>query len=281
MIVRRDYYHPAIVLILTIACLLFLQPAAQAAGKGKKGRAAAEKQTAKRKPVTSTARGRHRRQPRETRTAAKKGRPDRSAQAERRAAPAEREERTGGEVKPVADKHSVAREQALGETDPDRKGKFGRKTAGAETDEAAVDNRAAEHKTAPGALTSIQIETTRAARESEQAGSVPDIIEVKEYDPSRPGADYTASMRRPLRAFSETNAPPNVSSKRIEVSIDPARITEIQQALGQKGFYTGEPTGIWDEATYDAMKRFQISQRIDATGYPTAHALKRLGLTSW
>ncbi|HWQ34972.1 MAG TPA: peptidoglycan-binding protein [Blastocatellia bacterium] len=281
MIVRRDYYRLVAVLILTIACLLFILPAAQAARKGKKGRAAAEKQTAKRRSAAAREKENRQRRHREIQSAARKGRPDRNAQAEKRVASAEREERRGGEVKSAADKRAVAREQASGETEPGHKGKFGRKTAAAETDEAAADNRIPANRTAPGAITSFQIETTRAARESEQAGAVPDIIEVKEYDPSRPGADYTASMRRPLRAFSETNAPPNVSSRRIEVSIDPARITEIQQALSQKGFYAGEPTGTWDEATYNAMKRFQISQRIDATGYPTAHALKRLGLTSW
>ena len=65
------------------------------------------------------------------------------------------------------------------------------------------------------------------------------------------------------------------------MEIESKRVIEIQEALAQKGFYTGPPTGTYDEATFDAMRRFQISNRIDVTGYPTAHALKRLGLTNW
>jgi len=56
---------------------------------------------------------------------------------------------------------------------------------------------------------------------------------------------------------------------------------QIQQALNQRGFYFGEMTGVYDAETIEAMRRFQISQKISATGYPTAHALKRLGLANW
>ena len=77
-----------------------------------------------------------------------------------------------------------------------------------------------------------------------------------------------------------TPAPPKpiVSSRRYEVEIDPNRVLQIQQALISRGFLAGEPTSVYDEVTIEAMRLFQISQKIDATGYPTAHALKRLGL---
>jgi peptidoglycan hydrolase-like protein with peptidoglycan-binding domain len=55
-------------------------------------------------------------------------------------------------------------------------------------------------------------------------------------------------------------------------------VLQIQQALNQRGFYGGEMTGVYDAATVEAMRRFQANQKISATGYPTAHALKRLGL---
>ncbi len=55
---------------------------------------------------------------------------------------------------------------------------------------------------------------------------------------------------------------------------------QIQQALAQRGFYGGEMTGVYDEATVEAMRRFQASQKVAVTGYPTAHALKRLGLAN-
>lgn len=70
----------------------------------------------------------------------------------------------------------------------------------------------------------------------------------------------------------------NISNRRIEVDIAPERIVEIQTALIARGLLTGEPTGLYDEATIEAMRRFQLSLQIDVTGYPTAHALKHLGL---
>jgi peptidoglycan hydrolase-like protein with peptidoglycan-binding domain len=60
--------------------------------------------------------------------------------------------------------------------------------------------------------------------------------------------------------------------------MDSARVVQIQQALARQGYYSGEMSGVYDEATVDAMHRFQLAQRIGATGYPTAQALKRLGL---
>jgi peptidoglycan hydrolase-like protein with peptidoglycan-binding domain len=70
----------------------------------------------------------------------------------------------------------------------------------------------------------------------------------------------------------------SVSRRRINVRIDSERVTEIQQALLKRGLYQGDPTGIYDEETINAMIRFQASQKIPATGYPTAHSLNRLGL---
>jgi peptidoglycan hydrolase-like protein with peptidoglycan-binding domain len=59
-----------------------------------------------------------------------------------------------------------------------------------------------------------------------------------------------------------------------------SRALQIQQALKRRGFYTAEMTGEYDEATVEAMRRFQTQEKIRATGYPTAHALKRLGLAN-
>ncbi|MGE0883605.1 MAG: peptidoglycan-binding protein [Blastocatellales bacterium] len=66
-----------------------------------------------------------------------------------------------------------------------------------------------------------------------------------------------------------------------KVNIDSMRVIQIQQALTSQGFYSGETTGVYDQNTIEAMRRFQASNKIAATGYPTAHALKRLGLGKW
>jgi murein L,D-transpeptidase YcbB/YkuD len=60
----------------------------------------------------------------------------------------------------------------------------------------------------------------------------------------------------------------------------PDRITEIQTALARENAYQGDPTGVWDAATIDAMKRFQTAQNLPPTGKIDALTLQHLGLGS-
>jgi Putative peptidoglycan binding domain len=111
----------------------------------------------------------------------------------------------------------------------------------------------------------------------------PDSIEVIEYgsaDPilgrllNMPNTTNLASTN--LDAIDSANP-----SKHVIVKMEASRVYEIQQALASRGFYQGEPTGIYDEPTVGAMRRFQQTENIPVTGYPTAHALRRLGLAKW
>ncbi|MFB3828862.1 MAG: peptidoglycan-binding domain-containing protein [Bryobacteraceae bacterium] len=56
------------------------------------------------------------------------------------------------------------------------------------------------------------------------------------------------------------------------------RYMQIQQALKEKGYLEGEPTGKWDAASQDAMRRFQQEQKIEPTGKINALSLIALGL---
>ena len=58
----------------------------------------------------------------------------------------------------------------------------------------------------------------------------------------------------------------------------PERYREIQQALIDRGFLEGEPTGRWDAASIEALKRFQADQQLSPTGKIDALSLIRLGL---
>lgn len=60
--------------------------------------------------------------------------------------------------------------------------------------------------------------------------------------------------------------------------IPPERVLEIQRALIERGFLK-TATGVYDAATVEAMKAFQAAENIAVSGYPTAHALHRLGLS--
>jgi hypothetical protein len=59
---------------------------------------------------------------------------------------------------------------------------------------------------------------------------------------------------------------------------EPQRVQEIQTALIQAGELHQEPTGTWDEATRDAMKRYQERHRFSVTGLPDSKSLMEMGL---
>jgi peptidoglycan hydrolase-like protein with peptidoglycan-binding domain len=60
----------------------------------------------------------------------------------------------------------------------------------------------------------------------------------------------------------------------------PDRIREIQSALNREGAFGGQPTGKWDDATINAMKKFQENQGLNPTGKIDAVTLNKLGLGS-
>lgn len=108
---------------------------------------------------------------------------------------------------------------------------------------------------------------------------VPDRIEVLEFGATS-SADLSKWLNPPAPSNQQSGDAGTITPSR-RVNIDSMRVIQIQQALASKGFYSGETTGVYDQDTIDSMRRFQTSQKIAATGYPTAHALKRLGLASW
>ncbi len=104
---------------------------------------------------------------------------------------------------------------------------------------------------------------------------------------STPATHTTTSHSNAAHAktASTTTSSRRTSKKRIkkvkgQAAPTPERITEIQEALAKKGMFEGSPSGQWDEATSDAMKRFQSSNRLDPTGKLDALTLQKLGLGS-
>ncbi len=128
----------------------------------------------------------------------------------------------------------------------------------------------------------------RGARASEEFVApahtiVPDQIEVVENGSSRISelARYL-SPAPPRNPPSNNPADPDLATPRTRgVNIESGSVIQIQQALARQGVYSGEMSGAYDETTASAMRRFQAANKITITGYPTAAALKRLGLTSW
>ncbi len=79
--------------------------------------------------------------------------------------------------------------------------------------------------------------------------------------------------------FSKPSQPRSSQVKyRGQQSIDSARTLEIQQALIREHYLDGEATGTWDQATRDALTRYQGDNHWQTKILPDARALIRLGL---
>lgn len=58
----------------------------------------------------------------------------------------------------------------------------------------------------------------------------------------------------------------------------PERYRDIQQALVDRGYLKSEPNGIWDAQSADALRQFQIDQKLSPTGKISSASLIGLGL---
>ncbi len=61
-------------------------------------------------------------------------------------------------------------------------------------------------------------------------------------------------------------------------AIDPERVTQIQQALINAHYLTGEADGSWDSHTIAAMQKFQADNNWQTKLMPDSRALMKLGL---
>jgi peptidoglycan hydrolase-like protein with peptidoglycan-binding domain len=103
-------------------------------------------------------------------------------------------------------------------------------------------------------------------------------------------APVVSAARPAAAAQSSTKKKKNVSSKRKnkkkspkvkgQTAPTPDRIREIQTALNREGALSAEPTGKWDDATTNAMKKFQENHGLNPTGKIDAGTLNKLGLGS-
>ena len=68
------------------------------------------------------------------------------------------------------------------------------------------------------------------------------------------------------------------SAKRGQQKIDSDRTQQIQEALIKQHYLSGEPTGKWDAATEDALRKFQGDNGWQNKTVPDSRALIKLGL---
>jgi len=102
------------------------------------------------------------------------------------------------------------------------------------------------------------------------------------YSATSAPAKPTRSAAKPAASKSRTKRSSKHSSRRERGQKAPAaeRISEIQQALAKDGSFAGTASGKWDDATVEAMKKFQAGHGLTPSGKLDALTLQKLGLGS-
>jgi len=108
--------------------------------------------------------------------------------------------------------------------------------------------------------------------------AAPVVSGAREPASAQTSTSTTASTTaKKKRASSKSKRKPKVKG---QTAPTPDRIKDIQAALQKDGSYEGEPTGKWDAATIDAMKKYQDKIGVSPTGKIDAVSLNKLGLGS-
>lgn len=85
---------------------------------------------------------------------------------------------------------------------------------------------------------------------------------------SRTAASKTTKGKRTIRRAS---APRQLAPTK-------ERYQQIQQALASKGYFSGDPNGVWGPDSTESLKRFQADQNLSPDGKLTSLSLIALGL---
>jgi hypothetical protein len=93
---------------------------------------------------------------------------------------------------------------------------------------------------------------------------------------AHPGVKTQAHRRRSRQASSSHGRRRTVA--RGQRKIDPERAQEIQEALIREHYLTGTATGTWNQASEDAMRRYQADHGWQSKTVPDSRALISLGL---
>lgn len=100
------------------------------------------------------------------------------------------------------------------------------------------------------------------------------------------GALIGACAVAPLQSIAETTGAPAASASEqrgaaaqgVTVSISPAGVRVVKQALNRLGYSAGEVTGDWNRSVADALLHFQQAHGLEPTGNLNISSIAALGL---
>jgi peptidoglycan hydrolase-like protein with peptidoglycan-binding domain len=105
----------------------------------------------------------------------------------------------------------------------------------------------------------------------------------KSATPAKPAAQAASKAKPTVKTTvtaskSAKKRGPVIVRRPTQQQPSPDRYKEIQQALLDKGYFSGMPDGNWGPESVDALKRFQKDQNLDVDGKLGALSLMALGL---
>jgi hypothetical protein len=88
----------------------------------------------------------------------------------------------------------------------------------------------------------------------------------------------TTSSKHSSRSHSSHHVTKTASHSRGQHAIDQERTRAIQTALIREHYLNGEPSGVWDQSSKEAMTRYQAANGWQTKITPDSRALIKLGL---
>src|SRR5262245_44366782 len=124
-------------------------------------------------------------------------------------------------------------------------------------------------------------ESARSRRGESRRGRRGEHLSRAERRRARRGGYLSARRGRGRRStvYYEARESSAASPRPASTGIPTERVTEIQRALIKGGYLEGQATGQYDDSTIAAMKQFQTDNGFPASGLPSAHTLKKLGVS--
>ena len=96
--------------------------------------------------------------------------------------------------------------------------------------------------------------------------------------PASPQHASSTSTKGKTSAASSKKRRKKSTQVRGQQKIDPQRAQEIQEALIRERYLSGQPTGAWNDASEEAMRRYQADNGWQSKTVPDSRALIKLGL---
>jgi hypothetical protein len=132
----------------------------------------------------------------------------------------------------------------------------------------------------PGAMAQDTVATAKEASKTSGTTSKPSATAPKKTTASttHSTSSSSAASRKGKPTYASSRHGKRKTAARGQQKIDPERAQEIQEALVREHYLSGEAAGTWNQASEEAMRRYQADHGWQSKAVPDSRALISLGL---